>query len=158
MVFGLWSQAHLCCQACLATAIAAAGAEVPAANCRVSKSTLNVPTVGQCAVDSQLMHLFGTNSDVFGLWFKKMEQKVFRKQFLKERAYRKPPVSEHTKNWGKIAFFGFGKLKNVLLFWYSLKQLSNNKKSLLHWHSPVPGLPCFFSAWTNISNMQQVRG
>ena len=82
LVFGLRS--HLCCQACLATAIAAAGAEVPAANCRGSQ---NQRLMFPLWVDVRLMHLFGTNK-VFGLWFKKMEQKVFRKQFLKERAYR----------------------------------------------------------------------
>ena len=61
LVFGLRS--HLCCQACLATAIAAAGAEVPAANCRGSQN--------QCLmfplwVNVRLMHLFGTNSQ--GFW------------------------------------------------------------------------------------------
>ena len=45
-----------------------------------------------------------------GSSFKMTGQKVFRKPFRKESPNRKPPVSEHTKNWGKIAFFGFGKL------------------------------------------------
>ena len=38
-----------------------------------------------------------------GSSFKMTGQKVFRKPFRKESPN---PVSEHTKNWGKIAFFG----------------------------------------------------
>ena len=90
-VFGLRS--HLCCQACLATAIAAAGAEVPAANCRGSQ---NQRLMFPLWVNVRLMHLLVLTHKVFGLWFKKMEQEVFRKQFLKERAYRKPPILERT--------------------------------------------------------------
>ena len=61
LVFGLRS--HLCCQACLATAIAAAGAEVPAANCRGSQ---NQRLMFPLWVNVRLMHLFGTNSQ--GFW------------------------------------------------------------------------------------------
>ena len=98
LVFGLRS--HLCCQVCLATATAAAaGAEVPAANCWVLQNlhVMFLPWVNFKSWWIFLCYLKGLWS-----WGKKMEQNVFHKQFLKERAYRKPPILEHTlvkKTW-----------------------------------------------------------
>ena len=108
LVFGLRS--HLCCQACLATAIAAAGAEVPAANCRGSQ---NQRLMFPLWVNARLMHLFGTNSQ--GFWSlvhsygtKSVPQTVPERKGVPETT----SFGTHEKLW-KNCVFWFGKLKKV---------------------------------------------
>ena len=137
MVFGLWSSGH-----CLAPGLPG--------HCLLQQCMQRcLPGLDMVAGQSCECS-FIVQSVVFGhstkTWFK--FQNDWSKSVPETVPERKPEPETTSfgtfeKLW-KNCVFWFGKLKNVYLFWYSLKQLSNNQKSLLHWHSPVPGPSCFF--------------
>ena len=89
-----------------------------------------------------------------GSSFKMTGQKVFRKPFRKES----PNQFRNTRKTGEKLRFLVWKTEKCLALLVFSETALKQQKIMLHWHSPVPGLSCFFSAWTNISNMQQVRG
>ena len=108
LVFGLRS--HLCCQACLATAIAAAGAEVPAANCRGSQ---NQRLMFPLWVNVRLMHLFGTNSQGFWSLVQKNGTKSVPQTVPERKGVPETTSFGTHEKLGKNCVFWFGKLKNV---------------------------------------------